>query len=186
MTVFIALLRSVNVGGTGKFPMADLKAICEDAGFTKVKTYIASGNVLFETKFGEAKVKSILEERVQTYAGRFIPVLVRTDAEMVAVAKANPFPKTDPARTVAIFLDGPPAKDTVATARGRTIEEIRLGRREIYVHYGDGMRDTKLKLQASEQGTARNINTVMKLAAIAAAYTEKDTVIPKSGRLPAV
>jgi uncharacterized protein (DUF1697 family) len=173
MTVFIALLRSVNVGGTGKFPMADLKAICEDAGFAKVKTYIASGNVLFETSSGEAKVKSALQARVQAYAGRFIPVLVRTAAEMAAVAKANPFPKTDPARTVAIFLDAPPAKDTAATARGQTIEEIRLGKREIYVHYGDGMRDTKLKLKASEQGTARNINTVVKLAALAATYAEK-------------
>ncbi|HEY4077654.1 MAG TPA: DUF1697 domain-containing protein [Rhizomicrobium sp.] len=173
MTVFIALLRSVNVGGTAKFPMADLKSLCEDAGFTKVKTYIASGNVLFEAEHGEEKVKAILEKRVQAYVGRSIPVLVRTAAQMAAVAKTNPFPKTDPAHTVAIFLDEPPAKDTAATARGRTIEEIRLGKREIYVHYGKGMGNTKLKLRAAENGTARNINTIMKLAALAAAYAEK-------------
>jgi uncharacterized protein (DUF1697 family) len=173
MTIFIALLRSVNVGGTGKFPMADLKALCEEAGFTKVKTYIASGNVLFESKHSEAKIKAILEKRVQAYAGRPIPVLVRTAAEMAAIAKANPFPKTDPARTVAIFLDKAPAKDTSATARGQTIEEIRLGKREIYVHYGAGVGNTKLKLAAAENGTSRNINTVRKLAALAADHAGK-------------
>jgi uncharacterized protein (DUF1697 family) len=172
MTIFIALLRSVNVGGTAKFPMADLETLCEEVGFAKVKTYIASGNVLFECKHSEARVKAILEKRVQTYVGRFIPVLVRTAAEMAAVAKANPFAKTDPTRTVAIFLDGVPAKDTAETARGQTVEEIRLGKREIYVHYGAGMGNTKLKLPAAEKGTARNINTVQKLAALAAALAD--------------
>jgi uncharacterized protein (DUF1697 family) len=173
MTVFIALLRSVNVGGTGKFSMAELKALCEEAGFTAVKTYIASGNVLFDSKHDEAKVKSILEKRVQAYVGRHIPVLVRTAAEMAAIAKANPFPKTDPARTVAIFLDAAPPKNTAATARGQTVEEIRLGKREIYVHYGTGMADTKLRLPASDSGTARNINTVEKLAALGADLINK-------------
>jgi uncharacterized protein (DUF1697 family) len=173
MTVFVALLRSVNVGGTAKFPMADLKALCEEAGFAKVKTYIASGNVLFESKLDEAKLKAVLEKRVQTYAGRPIAVLIRTAAEMAAVDKANPFPKTDPARTVAIFLDTAPAKDTASTARGQTIEEIRLGKREIYVHYGAGIGNTKLKMPAAEKGTARNINTVKKLAALAAELTDK-------------
>lgn len=170
MTVFIALLRSVNVGGTGKLPMADLKAMCEQAGFAHVKTYIASGNVLFKTNHDEAKVKAALETRVQAYVRRHIPVLVRTAAEMAAVVKANPFPKTDPARTVAIFLDKAPPKDTAATARGQTIEEIRLGKREIYVHYGAGMANTKLKLPAAEKGTSRNINTIKKLADWAADY----------------
>ena len=168
MTTFIALLRSVNVGGTGKFPMADLKRLCEEAGFAKVKTYIASGNVLFESTLSETKVKAALEKLVQAYVGRPIPVLVRTAAEMADVAKSNPFRKTDPARTVAIFLDRAPAKDAAATARGQTIEEIKLGKREIYVHYGAGMGNTKLKLPAAETGTARNINTVTKLAALAA------------------
>lgn len=168
MTVFIALLRSVNVGGTGKLPMNDLKALCEDAGFAYVRTYIASGNALFESKLPEAKVKAALEKRLKAYSGRAIPVLVRTAAEMAAVAKANPFKKTDPARTVAIFLDAPPARDTLAGVKGRTIEEIELGKREIYVHYGDGIGNTKLRIPAAAGGTARNLNTVSKLAALAA------------------
>src|SRR5476649_2119085 len=104
MTVFIALLRSVNVGGTGKLPMSDFKAMCEDAGFAKVRTYIATGNAIFDSKLSEGKVKAALEKRLHAYSGRPIPVLVRTASEMAAVAKANPFKKTDPARTVAVFL----------------------------------------------------------------------------------
>jgi uncharacterized protein (DUF1697 family) len=172
MTVFVALLRSVNVGGTGKFPMVDLRALCEQAGFAKVTTYIASGNVLFESGLSESKVKGLLERQVAAYAGRTIPVLVRTGVEMAAVGKANPFKETDPSRTVAIFLDKPPPKDTLATVRGQTVEELKLGKREIYVHYGAGIGNTKLKLPAAETGTARNINTITKLAALAAAYSE--------------
>lgn len=168
MTVFIALLRSVNVGGTGKLPMSDLRAMCEDAGFSKIRTYIASGNVLFESKLSETKVKAALEKRVKAYAGRAVPVLVRTAAEMAAIAKANPFKKTDPARTVAIFLDDAPARDTIANVKGQTIEEIKLGKREIYVHYGDGIGNTKLRIPAAATGTARNLNTVSKLAMMAA------------------
>jgi uncharacterized protein (DUF1697 family) len=163
VTVFIALLRSVNVGGTGRLQMSALKKMCEESGFTKVRTFIASGNVLFESNLSESKITQL-----QSYADRAIPVLVRTAAEMVAVAASNPFKTSDPARTVAIFLDQAPAKDTLTTVRGQSHEEIRLGKREIYVHYGEGLGNTKLRIPASEFGTARNINTVMKLSALAA------------------
>jgi len=168
MSAYIALLRSVNVGGTGTLPMAALKAMGEDAGFAKVRTFIASGNLLFESKLSEPGVKRALEKRVQAFAGRPIRVLVRTAAEMEAIAKANPFPKTDPARTVAIFLDDAPPKNLLATVKGQTQEEIKPGKREIYVHYGQGIGATKLRIPASENGTARNLNTVRKLAALAA------------------
>ena len=58
MSVYIALLRAVNVGGTGKLPMAELKAFCEELGFTKVRTYIASGNVVFESAKSEKAIKA--------------------------------------------------------------------------------------------------------------------------------
>jgi Protein of unknown function (DUF1697) len=60
MTKYIALLRAVNVGGTGKLPMSELKAICRGAGFARVETYIASGNVVFEGKAAPSKVKAEL------------------------------------------------------------------------------------------------------------------------------
>jgi uncharacterized protein (DUF1697 family) len=169
MTVFIALLRAVNVGGTGKLPMATLKALCEKAGCRKVQTYIASGNVVFESARSEAAVKAALETRLEEYAGKPVRVLVRTCAEMAAVLAANPFTKTAPNRTMAIFLDARPASNIIDSATGRRDEEIALGAREIYVHYGDGMASSKLKIKAAEAGTARNMNTVAKLVELAEA-----------------
>ncbi len=168
MAAYIALLRAVNVGGTGKLPMSDLKALCDKAGFRKVKTYIASGNVVFENPMTEAQVKSALETALAAYAGKPVGVVVRTAAEMAEVLASNPFPDAPPSRTVAIFLDDSPPSDALEGMTGKTSEEVRLGKREIYVHYGDGMADSKLKIPAAKTGTARNINTISKLAAMAA------------------
>jgi len=166
MTAYIALLRAVNVGGTGKLPMTDLKSICELAGFTKVRTYIASGNVVFTSPKSEAQVKSTLEA---AYAGKPVGVLVRTAAEMAAVVAANPFPAMPGNRTVAIFLDAPPPLNALEAAVGVNGEQMSLGLREIYVHYGEGMADSRLRIPAAKNGTARNMNTVAKLAEMAAA-----------------
>jgi uncharacterized protein (DUF1697 family) len=168
MPRYVALLRAVNVGGTGKLPMADLKAICLDARFTRVETYIASGNVVFESKSAASKVKSELEARLLGYAKKPIGVVLRTAAEMAAVLKANPFPKTEPKFTYAIFLDQRPPRDALEHAVGQSDEEMRLGAREIFVHYPSGMGRTKLRIPAAKTGTARNMNTVAKLTEIAA------------------
>ena len=168
MTAFVALLRAVNVGGTGKLPMSDLKEICEELGFVAVRTYIASGNVVFESRKSEAAIKAALEKRLETYAGKPVGVLVRTAAEMAQVAADNPFPKLAPNRTMAVFLDSPPPADTLKSVKGRKDEEIKLGRREIYIHYGEGMGQSKLVVPAAKTGTARNMNTVAALAKMAA------------------
>ena len=169
MTSFIALLRAVNVGGTGKLPMADLKEICEAAGFLSVRTYIASGNVIFDSRLGEAAVRKALESRLFAYAGRPVTVIVRTAGEMAEVLAKNPFPHAPGNRTMAIFLDAAPPRDALEAISGRVDEEVRLGRREIYVAYGANMARSKLKIPAAKNGTARNMNTVAKLAAMAAA-----------------
>lgn len=169
MTAYIALLRAVNVGGTGKLPMADLKRIGEEAGFARVRTYIASGNLLFDSDVDEAAVKAALEARLEAHAGKPVGVLVRTAEEMAAVGDANPFPDAAPNRVVAIFLDAAPPAEALDRVTGRRDEELRLGRREIYVHYGDGMADSKLRIAAAREGTARNMNTVAKLAQLARA-----------------
>jgi uncharacterized protein (DUF1697 family) len=167
MPAYIALLRAVNVGGTGKLPMTDLKSMCEKAGFTKIKTYIASGNVVFQSKLSEAKVKSVLEASLATYAGKPVGVLVRTGPEMAAVLAANPFPQMAGNRTLAIFLDQPPPAKALEAATGQNGEEMRLGLREIYVYYGEGIATSRLKIPAAKTGTARNMNTVAKLAEMA-------------------
>jgi uncharacterized protein (DUF1697 family) len=168
MTSFVALLRAINVGGTGKLPMSELKAMCEEVGFSAVRTYIASGNVVFASRKSEAVVKAALAERLASHAGKFVGVMVRSAAEMAQVSEGNPFPKAAPNRTMAIFLDAPPPKDAISAVRFRKNEEIKLGRREIYVHYGEGMAKSKLIIPAAKAGTARNMNTVAVLARMAA------------------
>ena len=168
MASLVALLRAINVGGTGKLPMSDLKRMCEALGFGGVRTYIASGNVVFSSRKSEAAVKAALEERLADYAGKQVGVLVRTAAEMALIAAENPFPDAPLNRTMALFLDRAPPIDTLATIRGRKDERIELGRREIYIHYGEGMAKSKLVVPAAKTGTARNMNTVAALARLAA------------------
>ena len=168
MGSFVALLRAVNVGGTGKLPMSELKQVCEELGFGTVRTYIASGNVAFTSRKSEAGVKAVLEERLEAYAGKPVGVLVRAAAEMAQVLADNPFPKAPPNRTMAVFLDRAPPADTLAGIRGQRSEQVRLGRREIYIHYGEGMGTSKLVVAAAKTGTARNMNTVAVLARMAA------------------
>ncbi len=158
----------MNVGGTGKLPMSDLKDICEELGFGAVRTYIASGNVVFTSRKSEAAVKGALEKRLEAYAGKPLGVLVRTATEMAQVLSDNPFPKAAPNRTVAVFLDRALPADTLAGVRGQRNEQIQLGRREIYIHYGDGMAKSKLVIAAAKTGTARNMNTIATLARMAA------------------
>jgi len=169
MPVYIGLLRAVNVGGTGKLPMADLRAICADAGFARVQTYIASGNVVFDCKSPPGKVKAALESRLLEYAGKPVGVLLRTAPELAAVLKANPFSQHPPARTMAIFLDQAPPADALKQAAGVSGETMELGVREIYVHYPDGIGRSKLRIPAAKAGTMRNMNTVAKLVEMAAA-----------------
>ena len=164
MTTYASLLRAVNVGGTGKLPMSELRAMCESVGFSNVRTYIASGNVVFESKLSEKSVKAKLERGLETYAGKPVGVLVRTGAELAVVLANNPFSSAAPNRTVAIFLDAPPPADLLDSVSGQQTEEIALGTREVYVHYKDGIAHSKLKIPAAGTGTARNMNTVAKLA----------------------
>lgn len=164
MTTFIALLRAVNVGGTGKLPMSELKAMCEAIGFSNVRTYIASGNVVFDSALAEKEVAKKLAASLEEYAGKPVGVMVRTGPDMAAVLKANPFKDAAPNLTFAIFLDAAPPACTIDDVRGRQDEELALGAREIYVTYPSGSGASKLKIPAAAAGTARNMNTIAKLA----------------------
>ena len=137
-------------------------------GVPRGRRFLASGNVVFEGDGPEAAVKAALEAELRDYAGKPVGVVVRSAAEMAEVLAANPFPDREPNRTVAIFLDGAPRADALETVAGRQGEEVRLGAREIYVHYGEGMARSKLRIPAARDGTARNMNTIAKLASLAA------------------
>jgi uncharacterized protein (DUF1697 family) len=169
MTAYVALLRAVNVGGTGKLPMAELKAMCEAAGFERVRTYIASGNVLFASDKSEHAVRAAIEKPLEAYAGKPVGVLVRSAAEMADLLARNPFSDRPGNRTVALFVDGPLPPDALDAARNVKDEEMRLGKRAIYIFYGNGMADSRLSIPAGKAGTARNMNTIAKLAEMAAA-----------------
>jgi uncharacterized protein (DUF1697 family) len=167
MTAYVALLRAVNVGGTAKLPMVELKAMCDAAGFECARTYIASGNVVFVTDLSEAEVKAELEKRLEAYAGKPTAVMVRTAAEMAAVLARNPFANAARNRNFVYFLDEAPPADAIEQVKQLRDEEVALGRREIYVHYGDGIGTSKLVIPAAKLATARNMNTVAKLADMA-------------------
>ena len=163
----IALLRAVNVGGTGKLAMADLKTLCQAAGLLDVRTYIASGNVVFKTMLAEQAIAKALDREITRFAGKPVGILVRTGSEMAAVVADNPFPHAPGNRVVAIFLNELTSPAMLESVTGLTSETIRLGRREIYVRYGDGMANSRLQIRAAKSGTARNMNTVGRLAAMA-------------------
>lgn len=168
MNRYVALLRAVNVGGTGKLPMSDLKAMCEDSGCEQVSTYIASGNVVFSSNQGEDELRTKLESRLRDYAGREVGVIVRTAAEIANVLSCNPFQHAPGNQVVALFCDGPIPDEPHDGVTGIANEQIAGGARELYVYYPDGMARTHLRIPAEKSGTARNMNTVAKLAEMAA------------------
>jgi uncharacterized protein (DUF1697 family) len=165
MAKFIALLRAVNVGGTGKLAMAELKSMCADAGFDRIETYIASGNVVFESKGTAHRVQAELEARLRG-DGRPIQVFVRTAIELQEVLRGNPFPQAEPRLTYVFFLGNKPPPQATANVLRRVNEELRAGKREIYVHYPVGMGRSKLVIPAAKNATARNMNTIAKLVAM--------------------
>lgn len=172
MKRYAALLRAVNVGGQ-KLPMNELKAMCEDAGFANARTYIASGNAVFGSDLTAREVKQALEERLEAFAGKPIPAMVRTAEELAAVITANPFPDARPNRLLVLFLDGAPAANDLQKVRHQKDERLALGKREIYIDFADGIGTSKLALPAMTVGTARNLNTVTKLAEMASALPEE-------------
>ncbi len=167
MKHYVAFLRAVNVGGTGKLPMADLREMARELSFTDVKTYIASGNLAFSSEKSEQAVKSVLEAKLAEYAGKPVAVFVRTATEMRRILSDNPFPDKEAKYTFVVFLERKAPEDALTQVVRMVDEEVRIGKREIYVHYPSGMSQSKLRIPAAKDGTARNMNTVRKMAEMA-------------------
>src|ERR1044071_1721680 len=110
--------------------MADLKALCEKAGFGAVRTYIASGNVILETRKSAPRIKATLEAALLEHLGKPIGVHVRSASELADVLARNPFPRKAPDRTMAVFLERPLGPDALDEMRGVRNEEVRLSGRE--------------------------------------------------------
>ena len=179
MAVQVALLRAINVGGTGKLAMSDLRKLCESVGFDCVKTYIQSGNVIFKSALPEGKVKAKLEQALAAKMGTTSSAaLIRTAAELRSIVKRNPFKKEAPQRVIVLFLDETPAQNALAGLRIPGGEKVELSGREVFIHYPDGMGRSKLKIPFDKTGTRRNMNTVQKLTTMA------EELGPEAGRGP--
>jgi uncharacterized protein (DUF1697 family) len=163
MPAYAAFIRALNVGGTGKLPMAELKALCEGCGLTDVKTYIQSGNVVFKSRRGAGAVRDALQAAIAQRLGKTHEVFVRTPAQVRTLTTDSPFPAAAPNRLHVYFLDEAPSEAALASVKHRTTEEIHLAGSEAYVHYPDGMGTSKLSLPFAKNGTARNMNTIVQV-----------------------
>ncbi len=174
---YLALLRGINVGGNCKLPMKELAALFAGAGALEVRTYIQSGNVIFEATEPEVVVAAVTVEiaRVYGYPGR---IVLRSAAELTAAYEANPFAKAGaPAETLhCYFLADLPDKAAVKAldAERSPGDSFAVKNREVYLHLPNGMARTKLSnvyfdTKLKTVSTARNWKTVGKLVEMLAA-----------------
>ena len=168
MTSYVALLRGVNLVGKSSLKMTDLKSIAEELGLQSARTFIASGNLLFVSNRPEEKLRRMLEKRLREHMGKDVGVMLRTAGEMEAAVEANPFTDRPGNRVQAFFMNEAPPADLLDTVRNQDDERVAAGAREVYVAYGEkGIGRSRLRIPAAEAGTARNMNTVARLAEMA-------------------
>ncbi len=163
MKTYIAFLRGINVGGNSIIPMSELKAMCEEIGFAKVRTFIQSGNVVFESQFTEVELVKQLEDVLFQKKQKHISLIIRNAEELELVPQTNPYREAEPSKVAVLFFKDPvPTQLSDFKTTGPEIFEAHG--REIFIHYPDGMGKSKLKLPKwAQNGTARNINSVNKL-----------------------
>jgi uncharacterized protein (DUF1697 family) len=177
MTTYIGLLRGINVGGNKMVAMAELREMVTALGFSDVKTLLQSGNVVFRGPAkAPAKLEIQLEAALEKRFGMHVDCHVRTADEWRAVVAANPFPaeaKRDPGHLLVTCFKAPLDKAVVTALRaiipGR--ETLHADGRELYMFFPDGVGTSKAPALAGKKlgaGTARNWNTVLKLATLAA------------------
>ena len=174
MQTFIALIRGINVGGNKKVKMADLKLSCEDLGLRDVRTLLQSGNVVFRTTRSD---RAKLAKDIEGVLGVEAKVILRNAAELRAAIAANPMPdaaQREPSHYVIVFLSDKPTAAAMQSLRDayKGPEPMQLHGAELYIDYGSGMGTSKLTITLIERklgatGTARNWNTITKLAELA-------------------
>ena len=175
--IHIALVRGVNLGGKTVLAMGDLRGICEQLGFKNPRTLLQSGNLLVESSSPSTEVEARLEKGLKKHLGRDLEFFVRSPKDWDAIIEANPFPneaRADPGRLVLLCL-----KANVTPAAVKELQKKIPGResvaargREAYAYYPDGQGQSKFTTALIDRTlgtrcTARNWNTVLKLAALA-------------------
>ena len=173
MPRYVALLRSVNVGGHGRITMNELRGSFESLKYSGVTTYIQTGNVLFSTgSRSEATIAAAIEERLAEDFGDSPAVILRSVPEFLRICGASPYAKAgaNPSRHHVTFLATRPTKEVLAalTLPPSGADELVVDGREVYVHTPNGYAETKytgtfLERRLGVVSTTRNWNTVTKI-----------------------
>ena len=171
--VYCALLRGINVGGKNKLPMAELAKLFSESGCRDVRTYIASGNVVFRMSAAKAgKLPALIARRIEESFGLKVPVVVRSAAELAEVVGSNPYLQAGLAETnlhVMFLADAPGAEKVALLDPDRSPgDQFAVRGREIYLHLPNGVADCKitnawLDSRLKTVSTGRNWRTVLKL-----------------------
>jgi len=177
VSAYVALLRGINVAGHRRVPMAELRAAVEDLGCTRVSTYLQSGNVVFHTsRTAPATLATAIERQITRGLGLDVDVLVRTRAELDALAAANPFLEEGADATalhVAFLGARPPATARRAVDPERFApDRFALHGREVYLSCPNGYGRSRLTNPFFERAlgttvTTRNWKTVTSLVELA-------------------
>ena len=172
MTRMLAVLRAVNVGGR-KLPMAQLRDLCADLGWSDVQTYIQSGNLLFSAAGEPAAIEICLEQAIERRFGLNVPVMVRSAKAWSALRAGNPFPEAAreaPNRLMLMVTKRPPAEGAEGTIQARATagEQVKRAGQGIWIHYPEGVGRSKLTPTLIDRAigspsTARNYRTIVKL-----------------------
>lgn len=139
MNKHLALLRGINVSGKNKILMKDLKTLCESLGWTKVQTYIQSGNVVFESA-AETGLAVSLSETIKKSYGFEVPVVIRNLDEMQKILAVEAFPGTDPAFQYITLLENQAESALIESIPAEKYfpDQFKLAGREIYLYCPGG------------------------------------------------
>ncbi len=180
MTVFVSMLRGVNLAQHRRMTMKELRAVYESIGLHDVQTHLQSGNVVFRAEEkNAARLAHRIEDAIEKKFGFRSDIILRTPAELHDAIARNPFAARrgiEPNRLLVTFLatdPGEEAREQVRKIKSHP-EELRIDGRELYIYYPNGMARPKVAWAALERilktsGTGRNWNTVTKLLEIAEA-----------------
>ena len=180
MTIHLALLRAINVGGHQPVAMADLRDLLARLGFADAQSLLQSGNLVFRSRSRTgAAVERLLEAEAEKRLDLRTDFFVRTAAEWRAIVARNPFrgeAKDDPAHLVVMFLKHAPEVNRLEALQAAITgpEIVRAVGREAYIVYPAGIGRSRLTSTLVEKtlgtrGTGRNWNTILKLGALAEA-----------------
>ncbi|WP_169984410.1 DUF1697 domain-containing protein [Microbispora sp. H10836] len=170
---YVALLRGINVSPATTVAMADLRALLERLGYGNARTHLRSGNALFTADGDAESISAAIGRGLQEELGLSAAVIVRTAEQLRAVVERNPLEVRDPARFAVVFLARPPDREGLASIDPAAYapEEMRMGERELYVYFPDGLRRPKLpplmEKYSTGPATMRNWNTVTRLLSLA-------------------